>query len=89
MNCREYKAFVLSDKQTDWRRVAIALKKRFAGAWLDRSDYYWFARLVQEVGELGGSIAGDCEDPLEWELAQIASLALNWLDKLIREKQEK
>ena len=88
MNCREYKASVLSDKKTSWRRVVRTLKEMFARKWLDRSSYYWFARLVQEVGELGSSIAGDHEDPLEWELAQIASIALNWLDKLAREKEK-
>lgn len=49
--------------------------------WQDRDDAYWFQRLVSEVGELGASLAGDHDDPPEWELAQIASIARNWLRK--------
>lgn len=47
--------------------------------WRDRDEHYWFARLTQEVGELGSSLVGDHRDPPEWELIQIASIAVNWL----------
>jgi len=49
--------------------------------WRDRDDNYWFARLVQEVGELGSALVGDHEHPPELELTQIAAICLNWLDR--------
>lgn len=48
--------------------------------WRDDPDSYWFARLVEEVGELGGSLVGNHDDPPEWELKQIATICMNWLD---------
>ena len=53
--------------------------------WLDKDDHYWFERLSQEVGEIGGTIAGDHEGPLELELEQVAGICLNWLKKMERE----
>lgn len=47
--------------------------------WTPLDPDYWFQRLVQEVGELGSSLAGDHKDPPEHELYQIAGIALNWL----------
>lgn len=57
----------------------MRLLAQHAETWRDRDDAYWFQRLVQEIGELGSSLAGDHEDPPEHELRQIASIALNWL----------
>lgn len=57
----------------------IALADRHAHRWQDRDDHYWFARLSQEVGELGSSLVGDHKDPPEHELRQIGSIAINWL----------
>ena len=62
-------------------RDVLDLKEANASRWRDRDDAYWFARLMQEVGELSSSLVGDHEDPPEHELRQIASIALNWLEK--------
>lgn len=56
-------------------------KQKYKNKWRDKPDSYWFYRLSQEVGELGSVLARDHEDTIEHELAQIASICLNWLDK--------
>jgi hypothetical protein len=56
-----------------------------ANQWIDKDDHYWFERLSQEVGEIGGTIAGDHEGPLELELEQVAGICLNWLRRMERE----
>jgi hypothetical protein len=55
--------------------------EKYRHHWRDRDDMYWLARLMQEVGELGSSLVGDHDDTPEHELVQIASIAINWLDK--------
>ena len=52
--------------------------------WHDKPDLYWFARLTQEVGELGSALVGDHDDSPEHELVQIAAIATNWLKRRIR-----
>jgi hypothetical protein len=56
-----------------------AWEKRSSGLWQDKDDFYWLARLMQEVGELGSSLVGDHKDTPEHELLQIATISLNWL----------
>ena len=58
----------------------LELKERCANYWRDKDQAYWFARLVQEVGELGSSLVGDHADSPDWELSQIAAICLNWLE---------
>jgi hypothetical protein len=53
--------------------------------WLDKDPTYWFLRLTQEIGELGGVLAGDHDDPIELELSQIAGICLNWLRRMERD----
>ena len=65
----------------------LRLKREHLDTWRDRPDSYWFMRLSQEVGELGGSLVGDHPHPPEWELMQIASICLNWLDKIEADKE--
>lgn len=65
---------------TDPLDEVLAMKQQHAGRWRDQPDSYWLARMMQEVGELSSSLVGDHEDPPEWELTQIASIALNWLE---------
>jgi len=57
-----------------------ALRILHKETWRDEPESYWLARLMQEVGEAGSSLVGDHNDPLDWELAQIAAICLNWLD---------
>lgn len=61
----------------------IQMKERYAKHWRDKPESYWFARLLQECGELGSSLVGDTAhntDLADHELSQIASICLNWLD---------
>jgi len=56
------------------------LQTKHVNTWRDKAEWYWFARFSEEVGELGGALVGNHEGPVEWELSQIAAIALNWLD---------
>jgi NTP pyrophosphatase (non-canonical NTP hydrolase) len=67
----------MADPLTD----VLRLKKKYQLQWRDKPDDYWLARLMQEVGELASALADDHDDTPEHELAQIASICLNWLDK--------
>lgn len=55
--------------------------ERHSGRWRDRSDLYWYLRLLQETLELGGVVLGLHDDDPEHEKAQIASICINWMDK--------
>ena len=54
---------------------------RHIDTWSGQPDCYWFYRLSQEIGELGSSLADDHEHSPEYEMAQIASICINWLIK--------
>lgn len=56
------------------------LQQKHRATWRDMPESYWFARLVQEIGELGSSLVGDHDDPPDWELTQIAAISINWLE---------
>jgi PHP family Zn ribbon phosphoesterase len=58
----------------------LALKHKLT--WRKRSNFYWLMRMLQEIVELAMALAGRHHDPPERELQQIASIAVNWLDKL-------
>lgn len=60
--------------------AVVDLKEKHCETWRDMPESYWLARLMQEVGELGSSLVGDHDDPVEWELMQIAAICLNWLE---------
>jgi hypothetical protein len=66
--------------------LVLEMKAKYAGYWNLEDNDYWLARLMQEVGEAASVLANDHDDTLEHELRQIASIALNWLEKLEREK---
>jgi len=70
---------------TDYIDHSNALQQLYAMHWRDRSSDYWLKKLMQEVGELASALAGDHEDPAEWELMQIRAICGNWL----RMRQEK
>jgi len=57
----------------------LNLQRKHEDTWADRHGSYWLARLVEEVGELGAALVDDHEHTPDWELAQIASIAINWL----------
>lgn len=61
-------------------KQTLELKQKYAGYWRDKDEAWWFARLLQEVGELADTLTGETNDPCALELRQIASICLNWLD---------
>ncbi len=70
---------------TDALRSAVisevmCLKEKHSRTWRDREESYWMARLTQEIGELASSLVGDHKDSPDWELKQIATISLNWLE---------
>ncbi len=60
-------------------KTTFDLLEQHKGTWRDKPEDYWLARLMQEVGELASSLVGDHDDPVEWELSQIAAICMNWL----------
>ncbi len=62
--------------------AVIKIARQFADYWTDKDDDYWLKRLMQEVGELAGVLAGDHDDTIEHELEQISSIAINWRENL-------
>lgn len=65
------------------------LTERYDGHWQDRSDWYWFVRLIQEVFELAASLAGIHRDDPNREIAQVGSICKNWLRQRRRSQKEK
>lgn len=61
-------------------REVLELRRKYSAKWRDRDEHYWMERLMQEVGELASALAGDHDDPPEWELKQIAAICINWLE---------
>lgn len=66
----------------DSAQKVVANANQYRDKWAGKPDCYWFQRLSQEIGELGGVLAGDHDDTLEHELTQIASISINWLRRL-------
>lgn len=58
----------------------IELQVKHQETWRDRSESYWLARLMEEIGELAGALVGDHEHSPDWELQQVAAIVMNWLD---------
>ena len=54
------------------------LREAHQTTWRGKDQHYWFARLVQEVGELGSALVGDHHHSPDEELAEIISICLNW-----------
>jgi hypothetical protein len=58
----------------------FALKQTHLETWRDRSQLKWTLGLLEEVVELLLSLVGLHKGPPGWELQQIASIAMNWLE---------
>lgn len=56
----------------------------FENYWQDKPVSYWMSRLREEVEELDSSLNNEHDDPPEWELVQIASIARNFIKRLRR-----
>ena len=63
----------------------INYKRKYESLWRDRCDAYWLERLAQEVDELKESLNGMHGDSPEWEIRQIASICINWLERKQRD----
>ena len=61
------------------------LAMRHEDTWAGESDVRWLQGLVEEVGELASALAGRHKHTPDYELRQIAAIALNWL----AERQER
>ena len=66
----------------------LLLKRHHNTTWRGRSDLYWLFSLIEEMGELALALLGLHDGPVEWELQQIAAIAMNWMEKKRREKNE-
>ena len=76
---------------TGW---VLRYKDRYKECWQEAGDGYWLGRMMQEVGEVAqivhdASYPPEVDDPLLHELAQIASIAMNWMEKIHAEYAEK
>ena len=63
-----------------YEELVLTLKRRYSDQWRDMDDVYWLGRLLQEVSELALSLAKSHEHMPDHELAQIAAIAMNWID---------
>lgn len=57
--------------------ATLQLKRIHNSTWADKPDWYWFTGLIEEVVELTLTLIGLHKGPVEWELLQIASIAMN------------
>jgi len=67
------------------KKEVVDIADEYKHYWRDETEYYWLCRLMEEVGELGASLANDHNDPPEHELKQIAAICINWL--IMREEE--
>lgn len=65
----------------------LTLQRHHCETWRDRHELYWLTQLLKEVAELGNALVGEHEHDPSYELTEIASICLNWLD--MRAKQAK
>jgi len=63
----------------DWLKRSTEYESTYDGYWADKGDWYWFCRLLEEVTELLGVLLDLHQGPIGHELAQIASIARNWI----------
>ena len=74
--------------QTDWiDRASVVVQTvsyTHSHVWENESPDFWHRRLLEEVAEVGSVLDGRHEDSLEWELTQIASIAICWMARLKR-----
>lgn len=59
------------------------LVKEHRNTWENRSNLFWYVSLLEEVMELGLSLLGLHKDKPGFELAQIASIAINWRNRSV------
>ena len=72
-NCPTY------GKECTWERVVACLASRHADTWQYHNIDFWILALMAELGEASAAICGRHDHPWQWEVAQIAAIALNLL----------
>lgn len=60
----------------------LTMQKKYAKTWRDEDEQFWCRRLREEIDEVVLTLLGKHDGPLEHELYQVASIAINWLLKL-------
>ena len=65
----------------------FALKQTHLETWRNHGQLKWTLGLLEEVAELLLSLAGLHKDPPDWELMQIATIAMNWLEMRTERKE--
>ena len=64
----------------------LALQAQHSNTWRDMPEVYWLGRLIQEVSEIAVSLVGEGEHAnatvhsVDFELKQVASICINWLE---------
>lgn len=58
----------------------LASKREHETTWTDKSKWFWYLSLLEEVVELGLALLGWHKDPVELELKQISGITMNWLE---------
>jgi len=61
---------------------ALKYANKYKDKWQNKSTFYWVMRLLQEVIELIGALIGIHKDDPKHELNQIASIAINFRNRL-------
>jgi len=59
----------------------LELKRQHNSTWRGRSQLKWAFGLLEEVMELLLALVGLHKDSADWELRQIATIAMNWLER--------
>lgn len=72
----------------DAEDLVIELKRTHQTTWRDKGNLFWLLGLLEEIWELLLSLLKLHRHEPKWELRQISSIAMNWLEK-IQEEEEK
>lgn len=58
----------------------LKLKEQHKGTWRNKPSWFWYLSLFEEIIELTFALVGLHRHSPDTELAQIAAIALNWLE---------
>ncbi len=61
--------------------LVIKQKRRYKNYWRDKSEWYWLYKLLFEIRELVSALLGIHKRSVRYELEQIASICMNWMEK--------
>lgn len=68
------------------KEEVVEHESKYHGMWWDKGNLFWFVSLLEEFCELGLSLLRLHRHAPEYELKQIASISIGWMD-YIRWKQ--